>query len=422
MEGRDSRGQPVIDVTTAHLDNLCADVEKRLTEIIQVQFAEYWQKSNPSSAERALRELKIEQEEHARVSQERGGAEVFVGRADKLARIREYLTGGHAWPLVVCGVSGCGKTALLSRAAQEAAALKPVVRLIGIHPRSSDLRGLLSSLCQELRLRYPREGELPTDIKLLEVELQEHFKAAKATPEQPLILFLDALDQLADADGGRLLHWIPTGPLPAHVKLVVSCLSVRADDDPAGQPYAELSRRQVPAAHFINLDAFSEDEARTLLFERWLPQAGRTVRRDQRARIEQRLASAGCRQPIYLKLLFEEARLGRSYDPVSGLGEGVAALLGQLFERLSQPANHGPLLVERVLGYLAASRHGLAENEILGVLFADPEYRLALDQATEQTRHELPASATRIPVAIWSRLRFDLAPYLTERVAVGPTC
>ena len=44
---------------------------------------------------------------------------------------------------------------------------------------------------------------------------------------------------------------------------------------------------------------------------------------------------------------------------------------------------------------------------------------MALDQATEQTRHELPASATRIPIAIWSRLRFDLAPYLTERAAVG---
>ena len=117
--------------------------------------------------------------------------------------------------------------------------------------------------------------------------------------------------------------------------------------------------------------------------------------------------------------MFEEARLWRSYDAAPELGESVPAILGQLIERLSQPANHGRLLVERVLGYLAASRHGLAENEILEVLFADPDYKAALDQATEQTRHELPASATRIPIAIWSRLRFDLAPYLTERAAPG---
>ena len=306
----------------------------------------------------------------------------------------------------------------MARAAQEVAeTLKPIVRFIGSTPRSSDLRGLLTSLCQELRLRHPREGELPTDIKLLEVELQEQFKAA--TPEQPLILFLDALDQLADTDGGRLLHWIPVGPLPAHVKLVVSCLSDRAEDDPAGQPYAELQRRQLPANQFINLDAFSEDEARTLLFERWLPQAGRTVSRDQRARIEQRLASAACRQPIYLKLLFEEARLWRSYDATPDLGEDVPALLNQLFDRLSRPTNHGPLLVERVLGYLAASREGLAENEILEILFRDPEYKKALDDATKDTRHEMPPNATRIPIAIWSRLRFDLASYLTERAATG---
>ena len=203
------------------------------------------------------------------------------------------------------------------------------------------------------------------------------------------------------------------------MKLVVSCLSDRTKDVPAGQPYAELRRRLLPAENYINLDVLSEAEARTLLFDRWLHQAGRTVSPDQRERIEQHLASVVCRQPIYLKLLFEEARLWRSYDAVPGLGEGVSALLGQLFGRLSRPANHGPLLVERVLGYLAASRHGLTENEILEVLFADPEYKAALDQATEQTRHELPASATRIPIAIWSQLRFDLAPYLTERAAVG---
>jgi len=111
------------------------------------------------------------------------GADSFVGRETELTRIHDYLHGDSTWPLVVHGASGSGKTALLSRAVQEAQAAKPLVRLIGTTPRSSDLRGLLTSLCQELRQRWPREGELPTDIKLLEVELQEQFK--KATPNNP---------------------------------------------------------------------------------------------------------------------------------------------------------------------------------------------------------------------------------------------
>jgi hypothetical protein len=448
-------GRTVVAASEEDRLQFCASVETRLRAIIERQIDQYWKKTTPASPDRAARELEIEQQEHASIAQERGGAKTFVGREDKLEAIRDYIQGRSTWPLVIPGASGCGKTALLARAAQEAegggwkvgrdglsrlgfsegeaqAALgfgetrathdrqledgaAVIVRFIGTTPRSSDLRGLLKSLCQELRLRWPREGELPTDIKLLEVELHEQFRAA--TAKRPLILFLDALDQLADADGGRLLHWIPFGPLPPHVKLVVSCLD-KADGDPAGQPYAELSRRQLPAENFINLDPFSEEEAGRLLFDRWLPKAGRAVSPNQRARIDQRLASE-CRQPIYLKLLFEEARLWRSYDAIPELGEDVPALLDQLFKRHSLKTNHGQLLVECVLGYLAASREGLAENEILEILFRDPEYKVELGRANETNRHEMPPNATRIPIAIWSRLRFDLASYLTERAATG---
>ena len=408
----------LLDASEADTKAFCDAVFEHFRPIIERQIEEYWHKSTQGSPERATRELKIEQDEHQRFGRERGGKETFVGREVELKAMRAYLQNASRQPLVVHGSSGCGKTALMWRAFEEIPkAQKPLIRLIGITPHSSDLRGLLTSLCQELRQRNPREGTLPTEIKELRDEFDQHLQAAEML-QDPLILFLDALDQLSDADGGRLLNWIPLGQLPTHVKLVVSCLSDR-ESNPAGQPWVEIQKRQLPADNIVDLDALSEDEAKALLFDRWLRLAGRTVGRDQRAVIEKRLETAVCRQPIYLKLLFEEARLWRSYDEAPQLGEGVPAILGQLIERLSQPANHSQLLVERVVGYLAASRHGLAENEILEVLFADREYKAALDQATEQTRHELPASATRIPVAIWSRLRFDLAPYLTERAAVG---
>jgi hypothetical protein len=412
-------GKVLVEASEADTRAFCDAVFERFRPIIERQIEEYWDKSAKDSPARSARELKIEQDEHERFGRERGGKESFVGRDTELEAIRNYLGDNSRWPLVVHGSSGCGKTALMWRAFEEIPETrKPIIRLIGTTPHSSDLRGLLTSLFREMRQRNPRADALPTEIKELRDEFSQHLQAA--TPEQPLILFLDALDQLADADNGRLLNWLPPGSLPAHVKLIVSCLSDRGDD-PAGQPYAELKRpyRQIPAENFINLDVLSEAEARLLLFDRWLPEASRKVSNDQRARIEQRLASPACRQPIFLKLLFEEVQLWHSYDPATVLGESVPALLGQLFDRLSQPTNHGPLLVNRVLGYLSASRHGLAENEILEILFADPEYRTKLNEATEQTRHELPPKAKRIPIALWSRLRFDLAPYLTERAAPG---
>ena len=418
VEVQDHHGDRTVDVTTGHLARLCADVVSRLSEIIQGQIEKYWRNTVQASTDRAARELEIEQREHQRFSKERGGEESFVGRQVELQAILDYVGSDSRWPLVIHGASGCGKTALLAHASQEVAKTrKRIERFIGVAPRSSDVRSLLSSLCQELRQRNPLADALPAEIKGLRDEFSQHLHSA--TPEQPLVLFLDALDQLADADNGRLPNWLPPGSLPAHVKLIASCLSDRATGDSAGRPYAELKRRQIPAENFINLDALSEDETRLLLFDRWLPKAGRKVGDDQRASLEQRLASPACRQPIYLKLLFEEVQLWHSYDPAPAPRESVPELLGQLFDRLCRPTNHGPLLVNRVLGYLSASRHGLAENEILEILFADPEYRTKLNEATEQTQHDLPPDAKRIPTALWSRLRFELAPYLTERAAPG---
>lgn len=406
------------DVTTDHLAQFCAKVASRLSEIIQGQIQEYWRKTAQVSTDRAARELEIEQREYERFAKERGGEESFVGRQIELQAILDYVGSDSRWPLVIHGASGCGKTALLARASQELAKTRTrIERFIGVVPRSSDLRSLLSSLCQELRQRSPRPDALPTQVKELSDEFSHQLQAA--TPEQPLILFLDALDHLANADNGRLLNWLPRGSLPAHVKLVVSCLSDRTAGDPAGQPFAELKRREFPSENYINLDVLSEAEAHLLLFDRWLPKAGRKVSDDQRARIEQRLASPACRQPIYLKFLFEEVQLWRSYDKVRSVAGNVPKMLARFFVRLRRRENHGKLLVNRVLSYLSTSRHGLAENEILEILFADPEYRAKLDEASEQTRHELPPNAKRVPIALWSRLRFDLAPYLTTRAAVG---
>jgi len=54
-----------------------------------------------------------------------------------------------------------------------------------------------------------------------------------------------------------------------------------------------------------------------------------------------------CRRPLYLKILFEEAKLWRSYDEPTAPGGSVPELLEQLFARLSLETNHGPLLVGR---------------------------------------------------------------------------
>ena len=412
-----SKADAPCDVTIAHLDELKQSVQTKLTNIINRQMDEYW-----AGTDRSLRTLELETLEHQRFGAERAPEKSFVGRKDQLDSIAGYLQSDSRQPLVIHGASGCGKTALLARASQLAGPKwKAIVRFLGVTPHSSDIRSLLASLCQELRQRNPRSDELSGDVHELIRELHAHFNSA--TTERPLVLFLDALDQLADADNGRALRWIPFGPLPDHMKLVVSCLSDRKPDDPVGEPFAALKQRGLAEQNLINLDALSEDEARTLVFEHWLPEAKRRLNDDQRQRIQDRLKTDGCRRPLYLRILFEEARFWRFYDPTPALGENVADLLGALFERLEAPSNHGPT-VKCALGYIASARRGLTETEILEVLYKEGKYedspfKILLEEMSK--KHKFPEKPPRIPIAIWSRLRFDLGFYLTEHAAPGGT-
>jgi hypothetical protein len=61
-----------------------------------------------------------------------------------------------------------------------------------------------------------------------------------------------------------------------------------------------------------------------------------------------------------------------------------------------------------------AARHGLSEDEIIEILSRDPAI------LTELRQYHRPPEE-KLPVVIWSRLYFDLAPYLTQRRADGTT-
>ena len=112
----------------------------------------------------------------------------------------------------------------------------------------------------------------------------------------------------------------------------------------ATEPYNDLNRLGL-LANQVSFDSLSFEEAHTLLFETWLPQAGRTVSSAPRqvvlnriqspangtATVRERIGSpeplphgrgtknpvnqpGECRSPLYLKMLIEEAKLWRSDD------------------------------------------------------------------------------------------------------------
>jgi WD40 repeat protein len=323
----------------------------------------------------------------------------FTGRQSVLDAIGEHIRSGESRPLVVHGASGCGKSAIMAKAAELAKEAVPgavfVQRFSGVTPDASGGVSLLSSLCQQLSHEYGISEETPIGFQQLVEAFHE--RMARATAEQPLVIFLDALDQLRSDDEARSFTWLHQN-LPPYVSLIVSTTEI-----PSGlKGVAEVLVEDFPA-----------DEAEEVLTA-WLTDAKRELRTEHRRKVLSGFAQSGL--PLYLKLAFEEARRWRSFDAADKcvLGGDVGGMIDVLFDRLSAEANHGPILVNRSLGYLAAARYGLTEDEMLDVLAADDA---VWGDFNQRKHHEV--SERRLPVVVWSRLSLDLEPYLTERAAPG---
>ncbi|MEW6533587.1 MAG: tetratricopeptide repeat protein [Thermodesulfobacteriota bacterium] len=401
-----------------YIKRLCVDVLDSLTRVIKAEIDQL-EETDPLEQEIA---------DHEAFGKER--SKFFVGRAAILQTIAQYIDGGGPHPLVIYGESGSGKTALMAKAVEQAQErhkeAQVIFRYIGATPGSSDGRSLIESICQQIYDRFNFEDQkkqllaeirgfgeeeskkrqqieedysTPTDYQKLSSTFRDFL--AKIRTEARLILFLDALDQMSEADHARNLGWLPS-KLPDNVRLIVSTLP--------GDCFSILERT-LPKENLMQIQPMASQEGSQLL-ELCLADnsVSRTLQAHQRAEVLAKFE--GCGLPLYLKLAFEEARRWKSYGKVTELSPNIPGTIRDLFSRLSSNANHGKILVSTALGYLAAAKNGLTEDEMLDVLSVDEE---VLTDFIQRSFHEPPEK--RLPAVVWSRLYFDLEPYLTERSA-----
>jgi WD40 repeat protein len=380
-------------VDASYLKQLCADVYERLSGAIRTEI-EGFEKIDPVEDEIAA---------NSAFASER--ARFFTGRVDMLREVAAYIAGNDPHPLAVHGLGGSGKSALLAKIAGDCRLQFPnyrqMVRFVGATPASSDIRTLLENACRQIRRDYGQDEGVPSEYK----ELIDMFKQTLelATAERPLVLFIDAVDQLSDADRGGNLIWLPI-ELPDHVRIVVStspgeCLSIL--------------KKRLPANNLVELQPMAPAEGAELL-DHWLKEAHRRLQPAQRRAVLTRFRRYGL--PLYLKLAFEETKTWKSSTDRDNflLPADTSGMIRRLFRRLSLEANHGQVFVSRGLGYIAAARHGLSEDELLDVLSRDPNVL-----ADFRRRSPKSPEVTHLPVVVWSRLFSDLEPYLTFRQGDG---
>ncbi|MEN6290995.1 MAG: AAA family ATPase, partial [Methanobacterium sp.] len=386
-------------VKNNHLDDLCRDVYLSLACTIMKQIEEYEEKDP----------LDLEIEAHKEFGKER--CKFFIGREENRGKIKNYLETPNSKPMIVYGESGSGKSALMAKAIEDSSTDfyeinedgdlyndGLVVRFIGATPESSDLHSLLESLSRQITKIYDEDdSNIPTEYNDLVQDFKERLNFA--TNEKPLIIYIDALDQLSDSENAHNLTWIPS-ELPENVCVVLSTLK---------RPFKDSIENRIPYENTSEVEPLKKSDGESIL-NSWLSDLKRKLSDEQENGVINKFEANGL--PLYLKLAFEEAKRWKSYTPVPDIKPNIKGIIHYMFERLSRPENHGKILVSHSLGYLSAAKNGLTEDEMLDILAKDTEVFNLTNKF-----HKPPEK--KLPVALWSRLYFDLEPYLTERSADG---
>ncbi|OGF68159.1 MAG: hypothetical protein A2Y62_13550 [Candidatus Fischerbacteria bacterium RBG_13_37_8] len=312
----------------------------------------------------------------------------------------------------------------MAEAARRARLMNPdatvIERYIGVTPSSSNIIHLLRDLIIEINkgfseqsvhyYKHVKEADIPFDYNSLIKVFKESLEHSSAY-NRNIYIFLDALDRLRADNSARHLYWLPLS-LPEHIRLIVSetivpqITSSNSDTfDPRADMITALESR-VSKNNRLVLESLSQEEG-AIVLNCWLEEAGRTLQPSQREAILEVFRKEG--RPLWLRAASSEALRLHSWEPSLFFPASINGIIDHLLNRLSHEKEHGSLLVERALSYIASARRGLTEDELIEVLSKDKAVILDI-----QRRFPKSSSLTKVPIALWVRLYEDTAFYLCE--------
>lgn len=415
-------------VDKAYLHRFCNEFLKHQKQLIDSELSSVLQNDEFKERERAHQDFGIDR------------ARVFSGRKALLSRIARYATTKNdrtnsestsrerrIAPLIVMGDGGSGKSALIARSAQnsckQAKRSDAIVfqRYIGGVPGTESLMTMINDLAADITRIYG-QPVLPNseDTKTL----AEAFVIALsyASAKRPLIVYLDALDQLDGESNAWMLEWLPK-ELPEHVRVVASVRSGTISEHSARLRYP-ISLVDVPPMNSAEgqamLRACLTDKRSAWFNAGIVPSRGRLLTRQQQEAVLTAFRENG--SALWLKLASEEAATWASWETPRKLPTSLQGLIEDLVNRrLLAKEKHPKAFTIRSLAYITAGRFGLAEEELNNALATDRAVRLEFEAQNEKTGQPwaIDLKNPRLPPILWSRLYFDLQPYLTKARVEG---
>uniref|UniRef100_A0A2C9JTF7 NACHT domain-containing protein n=1 Tax=Biomphalaria glabrata TaxID=6526 RepID=A0A2C9JTF7_BIOGL len=408
--------------------------EESITNVYQLMHTSFTSnESSNSSIEKSEPDLLEELQDHqddinkeidqrvqaskGKESDEQRGPTVGIGDVDYNAsfdpdrNIKQHLlsfkmTSQVKQPVILYGESGCGKTSIMAQLALKVktqhVSSVVIIRFLGTTSHSSNVRSLLISLLNNIwaayKINQPADLDLSSDIIFLGHYLQALIWQV-ATPERPLYIFLDSLDQLSQIEQAHRLAWLPS-LLPENASMVVSTL-------PNEYGCLQSARQRFSKTdHFVQVSDLKTEAANKVIAE-VCNRKSRTLTRIQRNFLIEKFQK--CPNPLYLRMIIDQALKWRSHLEVNDVivGSDTNFAVSHVFIDLER--EHGQVIVSKALGYLTSMRQGASMLEMEDILSLD-------DEVLQNTYiyHLPPASDfIRLPPSLWARIMMDVKDYMT---------
>lgn len=330
------------------------------------------------------------------------GAATFFHQAELLVTLKNYIVGDDKSPLILHAPAGGGKTALLCTVATRCCDWIPdapvVFRLVGATPDSMTQEQLLRSVCEQCCALY---GEHPSMAfkRLSDPENSSedplNVLLSKVNSRRPLVLLIDGLDRIAPYSS-RGTHWLPK-QLPPHVRLI---LTVRDDTEEL-----KALKDWLGSDHcFVPIPSLGPVKYADLV-DNIVHRNQRSLTASHKEAVLKCLAIA-TPTPRYAYLIGHRV-LDWWSDEEPDLSTIPSTTPEMVHETMAYLEGHlGPEVAAFIVGFLAASRYGLTEAELLDLL--------SLQEAVLERvlAHDPRCKPRRCPYMIWGVAKKRMKPLL----------